>query len=118
VLGLFRNKPTSGVDVIVGFGQYYVIQDYLARLTVPPPLPDRSNSIKPRPPDIASTLMDPENPNVLPPEAIVQLMPPGNLPPTEVLPPATRERGGQVQYIQSDTPAGADIDPLRVAVPV
>ena len=62
--------------------------------------------------------MNPERVKVSPLEEIVQVMPPGMAPPTEVLPPADREMGSQVQAVQSDTPAGADICPLRVALPL
>ncbi len=66
-------------------------------LTLPPPLPDRSDNVKLKPPDIRSALMDPENVNVSPWKDTVQLMPPGNLPPTEVVAPAAREMELQVQ---------------------
>jgi hypothetical protein len=88
------------------------------RLNPPIPLPDELNIVKFNSPNITSVSMPPERLKVAPLEKIVQLMAPPMTPPTEVLPPADREMGLQVQKLQSDTPAGADIPPLSVAVPL
>jgi hypothetical protein len=82
------------------------------------PLPDELNIVKFSSPNITSVSMPPEKVNVAPLEEIVQLTAPPMTPPTEVLPPADREMGLQLQRTQSDTPASADIPPLSVAVPL
>ena len=93
--GLPQNEPTSGVIeiYIIRFGQYYgVMWGYLVRLRLPPPLPERPDSVKLNLPDISTALMDPENVNFAA-EEIIQPMFPSNLPPTEALPPQTARWG-------------------------